>query len=336
MPAPYTGVAANGARTPAIEISRPSDGDAANAASVNGALGELADYAAHFQAHSAYIDDANTFTAENDFQRPVEFTEQSASNHDARLRGMDVDGNQRWMLDHNGMPSARISEVREEWIGVHTALGDTDRSDDGRWLVSADTAGTATPNAPTANLPARTMLLASDVNDNDEVRLYSLSFWYPTNGGLLVLTWEAAISGTVDDLEVGMGVAADPANVNVGALDRNAALFYSTAPGAGGAMGNWFGATCDGGASTSTDTGVAPSATYQRFRIEIRGTNLNGGERVKFYINEVHVATGLANLPGGAALSLLFYVKRTDADTQALSIGPVLAQWTRFEDVPEL
>lgn len=45
----YNGNPANGAQTPAIQIQRPSDGDAANVESVNTALQKLADYVAWIQ-----------------------------------------------------------------------------------------------------------------------------------------------------------------------------------------------------------------------------------------------------------------------------------------------
>src|SRR6266542_3349524 len=59
----YTGVAASGARSPAIQIQEPADTDAANVASVNTALTKIANYIAYLQAHAALFDDTNTFSA---------------------------------------------------------------------------------------------------------------------------------------------------------------------------------------------------------------------------------------------------------------------------------
>ena len=71
MPALLTGVAASGARAPAVSYNTPVDGDALNAASVNTGFQTAANYIAWLQAHAAIFDDANTWTVEQTFNGPA-------------------------------------------------------------------------------------------------------------------------------------------------------------------------------------------------------------------------------------------------------------------------
>lgn len=78
------------------------------------------------------------------------------------------------------------------------------------------------------------------------------------------------------------------------------AVFYLAA------TGNWFAATRgSAGTPTTTDTGVAPSTTETRFRIEFHGATVadNTTRAVRFYINGTLVATHTTNLPVSTALA---------------------------------
>jgi hypothetical protein len=74
MSTTYSGNPASGAQSPAIQITRPSDGDALNAASINATLQKIADYIAFLQAHVALIDVGQSFTAAQAFLDAIQLS----------------------------------------------------------------------------------------------------------------------------------------------------------------------------------------------------------------------------------------------------------------------
>lgn len=87
--------------------------------------------------------------------------------------------------------------------------------------------------------------------------------------------------------------------------------------------GNWFARTAAGGVVTGTDTGVAATTAWTRFRIELAGLTAadDGVRAVRFYINGALVATNLTNLPANtAALGPHFSVTNYQGGAHGLSI----------------
>ncbi len=71
MSSNHQGVPGNGAWTPAITVQEPSDGDPANAASLNAAYSKLADFIGFLQANAAQLGGANAFSGSNTFNAVV-------------------------------------------------------------------------------------------------------------------------------------------------------------------------------------------------------------------------------------------------------------------------
>ena len=71
--------------------------------------------------------------------------------------------------------------------------------------------------------------------------------------------------------------------------DSNGVLFRSTDG------GNWYGVTVAGGTETATDTGVALSTSYARFRISV--LTVGGTLTARFYVDGTLKATHTTNIP---------------------------------------
>jgi hypothetical protein len=67
--------------------------------------------------------------------------------------------------------------------------------------------------------------------------------------------------------------------------------------------GNLFARTASGGVETATDTGVAPSTNWTRFRIEFHGATVaeDATKTVRYFINDVQVAAHTTNIPSASS-----------------------------------
>jgi len=259
----------------------------------------------------------------------VRVREQAVANLTPQADALDLDGNRRWILDHNGLPSGRVSELREEWILPSASYAAGVKTEDGRWLVTADGAGTVQPITPDATGPHRSVSVSpAGLLGDKATATTSVVAWHYSADGLLVLSWEARLVGSINDLIVAMGLS-DNAYMQLGG---NYARLIATSPGGGAPMGSWFAQSqhdADVDPQQSTDTAVVPSTSLQRFRIEIRGANLSGGAAVKFYINNTLKASHATRVPTNGPLFVGFSVERVENGANTLNVGPVLAVWPR-------
>lgn len=95
-----------------------------------------------------------------------------------------------------------------------------------------------------------------------------------------------ATSGEEGFLTIGF---IDSANQN----DSTDGAFFRTSNG-----GNWYAVTVSGGTETATDTGVAASTTYARFRVSV--LDVSGTLTARFYIDGTLEATHTTNIPTDA------------------------------------
>jgi hypothetical protein len=106
-------------------------------------------------------------------------------------------------------------------------------------------------------------------------------------------------------------------------LPSNGVYFRSEAT--GGAGGNWYAVTVNGGTETATDTGTAENATAKRFRINI--STISSTRTARFYIDGSLVATHTTNLPT-AAVGWVYAAVRTGTETVAKQL---YVEWHRHE-----
>lgn len=294
-------------------LSLPADGDPDNAATFAQAFKECADYIAYIQSKISLG------------TPPVGDTPQA--------RFYDTAGNLRWLVDHNGFPMGRRSEVREEWIhniGTVAATA-TPIVPMQRWSTTFTGAGGAlTLTAPSSSYPANAPTIIT-TGGACGIFLYTAAPLIHTGNTFLstVVEWEAGsptnVSSGTHSETIWMGLTDNPA---APASSNNYCWFSCT-----NGQVNWQCANANGGAVTTVDSTVSESvftSPGQRMRIELHGSASPYAGKARFFINEALVQTSATNLPASAALS--FMVGSSGAASSVpvtLRIGPVLATWPR-------
>ncbi len=330
MSTPYTGDPAATeppASAPAARgypiVSLPNDGDALNAASVAQAYKVLADYLAYIQDNIALG------------PPPV--------SDDPQLLFYNTSGNVRSLVDHNGYPMGRRSELREEWIVNIGTVSSSQAPITGaqRWSVTtsgtAITAGALVVNAPAATYPCNSPSI-STASGAGAVSVFTAAPIINTSNTFLstVIEFEAT-AGT--DLTAKTHSETFTFGLSDTSVPSSATKYCWLKASAG--VANWKCQTANGGAPTSTDSGVSidfvGTAPAQRWRIELHGSGSPYGSMGRFFINEVLVAENATTLPASTTLYLVFGASgASTADPITLHFGPVLATWNRFLTLPSL
>jgi hypothetical protein len=289
------------------------------------------------------------------------------------LRFLDASGNVRGLFDHNGYPTGRRTELREEWVGgtSTSAVNIASITSINCWTgggvswaggsnhTNVITAGNAqivhTAASSDATLGSGYLDLLNDTHNGAGDCSWVTSVFpvvYITDNIVLVAEWEAYTSfsaGINEIVSVGFfsnaGLGSNlPANTTSSSGARGWAIFQSDNRSAAGAWSSRFGNDL---ASVDTASGLSPVAnTYNRFRIELHGKSTALGVALGatsvvgvFYINETQVYRNFvaSNFPAG---SLFFawsiYNWAGVASQQTMRMGPILITYSRMLSVPNL
>jgi hypothetical protein len=208
-------------------------------------------------------------------------------------------------LDHNGLPTSRVSVIRENWVAAFnisgagagsiaqtifsyvTTFAGGGGSTSIRLYEIDDAFGT-----PQFQAPGAMLYLGSLNNNGDYASLHTtakVTKMAPST--LMTGVWEAYVNdaSTSRDLKHGFSSVTGTAGIGTEA----GAFFIRRSTDT-----NWQAVTCNGASNTVTNTGVAPANnTVQRLRIEIYGSSTYRGAAVLFFINGALVATHTTNLP---------------------------------------
>lgn len=235
-------------------------------------------------------------------------------------------GSNRFLVDHNGFPmGAGILTLKENWFshsgalpGAYNATLDTA---DQQWLgqnFSTTGAGTIDVVFPSGQTFHSQLLTQMSTTAADRIARYIRSPVVNAVAHLSLvlefsLLWggEAANTSVMFELRDSYGGSAEVVGVR-------------KTP----ASTNWRGITTHSSTTTDTDLGVATSASFQRFRVELHGASAPGGARALFFINETLCGTSTTNLPTGE-LFLAYEIKNTNAPagSTTLSVGPIRAAY---------
>jgi hypothetical protein len=136
--------------------------------------------------------------------------------------------------------------------------------------------------------------------------------------GDYTILYRRASASFHDDVHIALQWASQLEAANMGsklahmagfAAENNAPNVYGFGSGTNYAVfgltysGNWFARTASGGVETATDTGVAPSTNWTRFRIELHGATVaeDATKTVRYFINDVQVAAHITNIPSASS-----------------------------------
>lgn len=283
----------------------PSDGDAANVASIHQAFKVLGDHIAWLFKPRA---------------KAASFSQWIQTWRTALLH-------KRFTIDHMGLPAGRILAWLEQWRIQGTLVIDTGiipnvigwsfftLNGSAAWgaisrvrLVILNVAAAVGNYATLTHLPESKFGAEKDI---------ALEF---------TASLEVANSA---DTSYFLGFRAD-ADLFADPAPSNADAYVWFVKEAGTA--NWFAMCRDGAGSTSVDTGVVPvtgTASEQRFRIEWHGSTVadDSTSRILFFIDGVQVANITTNLPTVANLNLpcpTFAMENTvGAGNKEMYLGPV-------------
>lgn len=242
----------------------------------------------------------------------------------------DSAGNVRHVVDHNGYPAGRRTEFREDWSTAQGGAITTSQTpySSTRFNYVAAVNGSVTPNTMSSTYPCPSVGIGigATAGAKSYVKTPTDPVYVRTNT-MLVLEWEAS------------GTGAASGTIYMGMMDTapDTAVRYARVRNIGG---NWLAETKDTATSaTVIDTGVAPTVMGgaigpQRFRVEYHGASTAyGAFAVRFFIDEVLVATSTTNIPVGA-VSFMFGAIGSVATT--VLIGHVYATWNRYLSLPTL
>lgn len=266
-------------------------------------------------------------------------TDASATN---ALLGIDPNGYNRWGLDYQGMPTARISVLQEEWI---TATGLVTIANPlvpfgGKWgcTISTGTSNISVSDPNTSTfLSARSLNLNANASSTGNLAVFTTGalFTLLNNDYIVaVATWEASLaqSGNNNTLVfVGFSAAQSPASSITAATNKKFGFGQDV-----GGETTWQTLTNVDGANNvlPTNTGISFTAVT-RFRIVLTGGFVNGvgggNLRCRYYVNDTLVKTDTVS---PAALGAMYFVAQistsTGASNQVLNVGPVTVTWTRL------
>ena len=251
-----------------------------------------------------------------------------------QARWVDEAGNGRHLIDHNGYPLGRRSEVREEWS--RTANGNLGAGpvliQAGLWQVDGTAAiGQTFLASPDTVIGARSLALTCSAASKIEAFHVPMAK-YP--GLVAVLEWEAMINqdGAGNNAQTIMGWFDDPVTP-AASVDK---VWFSKAA----ADAKW---TCEtSGSSQTAEVAVNPVANvYQQFRIELHGSAspigiIAGAARALFFVNATLVAS-LGNVFADNLSPFMgFAINNGAGADHILTVGPVLLTFNRFASLAAL
>jgi hypothetical protein len=301
-------------------ISIPSDGDAANAASISPAPQQLAN-------HIAYLMQQAVWNA----------TYPATSTNLPQMRFKDAAGNGRSVVDHNGFAGlGRVSRLDENWLSAPGAATST-------WVATLGTAAAIAAQSPTASYNARYLQFTPSTTSG--AANYSLAtsvpMIMPNIAGLsLVLEFEiglnAAAAGTSSNTSwwLGLSSGVDPYN------DVSLITLYKKYNVANYQQMSGAGAISAVGALTVPTAPVAGNVPTDRIRFEIQGSGSPyGAYQARVWINEVLVSTYAAVALPAVAQRLTFGCANeggVPSGSPLGFLGPIYMTWNRFTSGPAL
>ncbi len=255
----------------------------------------------------------------------------STSDNAPQTLWTDADGNNRYLIDHNGYPMGRATIFDEPWGGFIDEAATIDVLG-GRWhFVSSGSSGGGTMinQDPVSSYPSAFMQLSNDGSISSVARMHTEPIVYFLNTGnfSLVLEWEAALTNIgANDTLIYMGLSDAAGSIAIAFRKSSAET-------------NWRAYAFDGSTTTNQDTTVVPTAGVyptQRFRLELHGSaSPYAGMKARFFINETLTNTLTSALASGA-YTLFFNNTASGATQNDLCVGPIRAVWNRYGSLAEL
>ena len=356
MPSNYTGNATATqapAATPAYGVAPivviPADGEALNVASIAQAFKAAADYIAYLQ------NAVNKLSFRNVSIDSVGGVATSATSDSPLLIAKDPSGNNRFRLDHNGLPTnSGISVIDATWVnGIGLGAAATGNvSSDGLWSGTTSANSNILLSIGALAYNNTTQVFSSLASAGNYATISANGFpgmWNANTSLVLEFDFKmSAIGSNTSTWVLGFtgGGFADPTTVGTNTLrfqkaptDTNWQIYCGTF--GGGAFSTPIDASVLGG------SGVTPVAnTIQRFRIEYQGGNTSigaaaveggaaGTDKVRFFINGTRVATinsGNAFFPLNTSNRMLplFGGTATATNSTTGSLGAVRCTWLRY------
>ena len=249
-----------------------------------------------------------------------------------QLRVVDASGNTRYIVDHNGFPTAYgLQQFSDQWLVSPGSNANV-------WTTVLGTAAAIATQNPSASYNARYLLITPSSTSgvaNYALAYSSMLFLCNTSAMSLVLEFDiglnTAAAGTTSNTSwfVGFDNGFDPLGSDlslVGLRKKYNAVNYDLLSGNGSLVGS---------AATSPATpptvGTVP---VDRVRIEIQGaTSAYGAYQARFLVNNVAVGTvAAANMPGATAMRFVFGCANEGGAPSGSPLGylgPVNIMWNR-------
>ena len=260
------------------------------------------------------------------------------------IQTQDSAGNQRFLVDHNGLPLMSVNALNELWVddGSLETTPNTGTSLFGnRWTVASDQSAAARyaslGPSPVYLSPVWRLLNNTTTSGQKTWARSTGKIIGRRDGAVLVCEWPVGVEtnlnttwmhGFFDE------VTTDPL------LNSTHYLWFSASNG-----GNWL-LNC-AGATPNLDLGVAPlyaATTYQNFRVEIYGASTPDGTgntltpplstcTIKVYINGV-LKRALTGAPwDSTGVYFGYYGKNLGvmAGASSMCIGPVRFTWNMYD-----
>ena len=249
----------------------------------------------------------------------------------------DHDGNNRWLLDHCGLPASRILHFPVEW--TRAVVATITNSQDTPAGIQTGTTHPLTTQAPSASYPAATGLLQPGTVNGDSAFWQSFqSLIYPVSFMDVAALFEFKMSAAgANHADWGMGIA------GAGSLTPDLTSGHGLSFRKLSSDTNWKACSNNGsGAPTVADTGIAADTSFHRFRIEYHGSATPigvalGGAAALFFIDEVRVATITTTLPAAAlGIGAAGVVRNSPGASDAGTHGPGLLVANRWASTPTL
>lgn len=252
----------------------------------------------------------------------------------------DSAGNIRHLIDHNGFPMGRRSEITQEWWasdsdGAPASIASVPLALDGGaagWVIDGDADGDWT-NDTDATIASRKIGIVTSGTNAKKNYIRPRSFAFKTAANVVfVAEWEHytdALGVTAATKVMGLFDSfTDPS------ASTNKLIFKAAA------SAHWFCYTN----SANADSGFAvTSAGWQKVRLEYHGAAtalgvINGGPVALFFINDGLVSIQTAGVvAAGVGLTLGFGHESTSANAgYSFWVSPVRMTWNRFLSLPSL
>jgi hypothetical protein len=276
----------------------------------------------------------------------------SAGELNPRLVTRDANGNARFIIDHNGLPTgAQRSELRQDWFGlVSCGPGVASFNMNAEWVAvtSANAQIVSTPGAadPGHAIAANGLLINPGTGAGNFAEIGNpICLIRAVPGFVMVLEWIFKVRGQADNVSWYAGW--NDANAGVDPTDTTGNPVLARVI-KRSADTNWQLQIASAGAASYFDSGVAPGATstppYQRFRLEYHGSStpfgaaalegtLAGKDKVRLFINGNRLVTQVINAIGTLAFTAGAYCSGVAATSAIL--GSVLWTFNRFP-VPDV